>query len=118
MSPYFLGVLADYFSSLVLSRLSRSPLRRAVFPISVRLLAGVNLCVNNVITPISLPLFPPVRSTVPLSRNRGSTTRTIESKHKDKVLYRGIGGVQEEYKEAYNNGGIFWKGRIFYNVYK
>ena len=49
-------------------------------------------CVNNAITPISLPLFPPVRSTVPLSRNRGSATR-IGGKHKDKVLYRGIGGV-------------------------
>ena len=63
--------------------------------------------VNNVITPISLPLFSPVRSTVPLSRNRGRATRTIRGKHKDKVLYRGIGGVQEEYKEAYNNRGIF-----------
>ena len=61
---------------------------------------------NNVITPISLPLFSPVRNTVPLSRNRGSATR-IGGKHKDKVLYRRIGGVQEEYKEAYNNGGIF-----------
>ena len=50
------------------------------------------ICVNNAITPISLPLFPPVRSTVPLSRNRGSATR-IGGKHKDKVLYRGIGGV-------------------------
>jgi hypothetical protein len=49
-------------------------------------------CVNDVITPISLPLFFPVRSTVPLSRNRGSATR-IGGKHKDKVLYRGIGGV-------------------------
>jgi hypothetical protein len=74
--------------------------------------------VNNVITPISLPLFSPVRSTVPLSRNRGSATRTIGGKHKDKVLYRGIGGVQEEFKEAYNNEGIFWEGRIFYNMYK
>jgi hypothetical protein len=61
--------------------------------------------VNNVITPISLPLFSPVR-------------RTVVGKHKDKVLYRGIGGVQEEHKEAYNNRGIFWIGRIFYNVYK
>ena len=75
-------------------------------------------CVNNVITPISLPLFSSVRSTVPLSRNRGSTSRTIGGKYKDKVLYRGIGGVQEEYKEAYNNGEIFLIGRIFYNVYK
>ena len=49
-------------------------------------------CVNNVITPIPLPLFSPIRSTVPLSRNRGSATR-IRGKHKDKVLYRGIGGV-------------------------
>jgi hypothetical protein len=49
-------------------------------------------CVNDVITPIPLPLFSPVRSTVPLSRNRGSATR-IGGKHKDKVLYRGIGGV-------------------------
>ena len=49
-------------------------------------------CVSNVITPIPLPLFSPVRSTVPLSRNRGSATR-IGGKHKDKVLYRGIGGV-------------------------
>ena len=49
-------------------------------------------CVNNVITPIPLPLFSPVRSTVPLSRNRGSATR-IGGKHKNKVLYRGIGGV-------------------------
>jgi hypothetical protein len=73
--------------------------------------------VNNVITPISLPLFSPVRSTVPLSRNRGSATRTIGGKHKDKVLYRGIGGVQEEYKEAYSNRGIFLIGRIFYNMY-
>ena len=71
---------------------------------------------NNVITPISLLLFSPVRSTVPLSRNRGSATR-IESKHKDKVLYRGIGGVQEEFKEVYNNEGIFWERRVFYNVY-
>jgi hypothetical protein len=47
--------------------------------------------VNNVITPISLLLFSPVRSTVPVSRNRGSATRTIGGKHKDKVLYRGIG---------------------------
>ena len=54
---------------------------------------SVNICcVNNVITPIPLPLFPPARSTVPLSRNRGSATR-IGGKHKDKVLYRGIGGV-------------------------
>ena len=72
---------------------------------------------NNVITSISLPLFSPVQSTVPLSRNRGSATR-IGGKHKDKVLYRGIGGVQEEFKEAYNNEGIFWEGRVFYNVYK
>ena len=72
---------------------------------------------NNVITPISLPLFSPVRSTVPLSRNRGSATRTIGGKHKDKVLYRGIEGVQEEFKEAYNNEGIFLIGRVFYNVY-
>jgi hypothetical protein len=69
--------------------------------------------VNNVITPISLPLFSPVQSTVPLSRNRGSTTR-IGGKHKDKVLYRGIGGVQEEFKEAYNNEGTFYRRRIFY----
>jgi hypothetical protein len=48
--------------------------------------------VNDVITPIPLPLFSPVRSTVPLSRNRGSATR-IGGKHKDKVLYKGIGGV-------------------------
>jgi hypothetical protein len=73
--------------------------------------------VNNVITPISLPLFSPVRSTVPLSKNKGSATR-IGGKHKDKVLYRGIGGVQEEFKKAYNNGGIFWEGKVFYNVYK
>ena len=51
-----------------------------------------NGCVNNVITPIPLPLSSPVRSTVPLSRNRGSATR-IGGKYKDKVLYRGIGGV-------------------------
>jgi hypothetical protein len=74
--------------------------------------------VNNVITPISLPLFSPVQSTVPLSRNRGSATRTIGGKHKDKVLYRGIRGVQEEFKEAHNNEGIFWEGRVFHNVYK
>ena len=73
---------------------------------------------NNIITPISLPLFSPVRSTVPLSRNRGSATRIIGGKHKDKVLYRGIGGVQGEFKEAYNNEGIFLEGRVFYNVYK
>jgi hypothetical protein len=74
--------------------------------------------VNNVITPISLPLFFPVRSTVPLSRNRGSATRTIGGKHKDKVLYRRIRGVREEFKEVYNNEGIFWEGRVFHNVYK
>ena len=68
---------------------------------------GECICVNNVITPISLPLFSLIRSTVPLSRNRSSATRTIGGKYKDKVLYRGIGGVQEEFKEAYNNGGIF-----------
>ena len=48
------------------------------------------VCVNNVITPISLLLFSPVRSIVPLSRNRGCATRTQVGKHKDKVLYRGI----------------------------
>ena len=36
----------------------------------------------------------------------------IVGKHKDKVLYRGIGGVQEEHKEAYSNRGIFWEGKI------
>ena len=46
---------------------------------------GFYTCVSNVITPIPLPLFSPVRSTVPLSRNRGSATR-IGGKHKDKVL--------------------------------
>jgi hypothetical protein len=34
------------------------------------------------------------------------------------VLYKGIGGIQGEYKEAYNNRGIFWIGKIFYNMYK
>ena len=53
---------------------------------------GLRSCVNDVITPIPLPLFSPVRSTVPLSRNRGSATR-IGGKHKNKVLYREIGGV-------------------------
>ena len=56
------------------------------------ILPAIIYCVNDVITPIPLPLFSPVRSTVPLSRNRGSATR-IGGKHKDKVLYRGIGGV-------------------------
>jgi hypothetical protein len=54
-------------------------------------------CANNVITPISLPLFSPIRSTVPLSRNRGSATRTIGGKYKDKVLYRGIGVYANNY---------------------
>jgi hypothetical protein len=71
--------------------------RKARFEISYLATAempadGLTKYVNNVITPIPLPLFSPVQSTVPLSRNRGSATR-IGGKHKDKVLYRGIGGV-------------------------
>ena len=48
-------------------------------------------CVNNIITPISLSLFSLVQSTVPLSRNRGCAIRIQVDKHKDKILYRGIG---------------------------
>ena len=52
---------------------------------------GLRNCVNSIITPISLPLFFPVGSTVPLSRNRGSATRIIVGKQKDKILHIGIG---------------------------
>ena len=67
-----------------------------------------------------LPLFP-----YPYFPPSGVLYRCLETgvaqivgKHKDKMLYRGIGGVQEEHKEAYSNRGIFWEGKTFYNVYK
>ena len=32
-------------------------------------------------------------------------------------LYRGIGGIPEDYRETYRNRGTFYKGGLPYNVY-
>ena len=32
-------------------------------------------------------------------------------------LYRGIGGIPEEYRDTYRNRGTFYKRGVFYNVY-
>jgi hypothetical protein len=32
-------------------------------------------------------------------------------------LYRGIGGIPEDYRKTYRNRGTFYRRRVFYNVY-
>jgi hypothetical protein len=32
-------------------------------------------------------------------------------------LYRGIGGIPEEYRDMYRNRGTFYKRGVFYNMY-
>jgi hypothetical protein len=32
-------------------------------------------------------------------------------------LYRGIGGIPEDYRDTYRNRGTFYNRGIFYNVY-